>query len=136
MKTVIAFWSLVLALLGGLLFWRNWKRYNQKSVTWLLGKSTLELLILFVTAVFMTPLLIVWLVAWATRPIKNSWLRTIFAVLYGITFGLLSTFALEVLIFLGIFSIDMKTGAHESSGFLACWKRAKDEESQPAIQAA
>jgi hypothetical protein len=34
-------------------------------------------------------------------------------------FGIFSSFALEALIFFGIFAIDLKTGAHDG-GFLHC----------------
>jgi hypothetical protein len=48
-------------------------------------------------------------------------------VLSGVVFGIFSSFALEALIFFGIFAIDLKTGAHDG-GFLHCWKRAREED--------
>jgi hypothetical protein len=136
MKSVIAFWSVALATLGGLLFWRNKRKYARKSVPWLLGKSAVELLILGLTAAFSPALLIVWLVTWVTRPIETPWLRTVIGVLTGVTFGFLSNVAVEVLLILGVFSIDMKTGSHERSGFLNCWSRAKHEAQSEATVAA
>lgn len=140
MKSVIAFWIAALAVVGGLLFWRNTKRYRRKSVTWRLGKSVVELLVLILTAAFLPALLIVWLVSWATRPIKTPWLRTTIGVLTGVLFGFVSNVAVEVLVLLGVYCIDMRTGAHDG-GFLHCWRRAKISEarqcaSSPAAEAA
>lgn len=136
MKSVIAFWTVALALLGGLLFWRNKRKYRHKSPWWLLGKSSVELLVLGLTAAFLPALLIVWLVTWVTRPIARPWVRTVVGVLSGIAFGFLSNVAVEVLVLLGVFSIDMKTGTHDRSGFLNCWRRAKAAEKQAAPVAA
>jgi hypothetical protein len=130
-KTVIAFWAGVLALVTGILFWRNHRRYKPRSVFWLMSKTLTELLVLVLTASVLPGLLIVWLVVWVTKPIKKPWVRTVVGVLGGIAFGLLSNFALEALIFFGIFAIDLKTGEHEG-GFLRCWKRAKQQEEQNA----
>jgi hypothetical protein len=135
MKTVIAFWAAVLAFAGGWLCWRNRKRYMKKSVVWLISKSVTELLVLLLTASVLPALLIVWLVVWITRPIKTPWVRTVIGVLSGISFAFMSSFALEALIFLGIFAIDMKTGEHEG-GFLHCWKQAKSEQSTDMPMAA
>lgn len=94
-----------------------------------MGKSAAELAVLFLTAAFLPALLIAWLVVWVTRPIKRPWVRTTVGVLTGVLFGFMSNVALEVLIILGVFSIDMKTGAHDRGGFLNCWRRAKMSES-------
>ena len=136
MKSVVAFWATAIAVLGGLLFWRNRTKYQSKSSAWLLGKSGVELLILFLTAAFMPALLIVWLVVWATRSIENPWLRTILGVVTGIVFGFVSNVAVEVLVILGVFSIDMKTGAHDQGGFLHCWDRAKQADQAAPTAAA
>jgi len=130
MKSIIAFWTGALAVLGGLLFWRNKKKYRAHSAVWLLGKTVVELLVLGLTAAFLPALLIVWLVTWVTRPIKTPWVRTVVGVLTGVTFGFLSNIAVEILLLLGVFSIDMKTGAHERTGFLHCWRRAQRAETQ------
>lgn len=126
MKTIVALWTVVLTAVGGWLFWRNTKSYASKSRLWVLGKTAIEVFTLFVTATLMPALLIVWLVVWVTSPIKTPWIRTFVGVLSGVCFGFLSSFALEALIFFGIFAIDMKTGAHCDGGFLNCWKRAND----------
>ena len=130
MKPIVMLWAAAIAIVGSCLYWRNRSRYRKKPVVWVAGKSLIEILVLFLTAAVMPALLIVWLVVWVTWPIKTPWVRTVVGVLSGVTFGLFSSFALEALIFFGIFAIDMKTGSHEG-GFLHCWKRAKAEEALP-----
>jgi hypothetical protein len=133
MTGVIAFWTAALAVLGGLLFWRNKTRYRRKSMAWLVGTSTVELTILFLTATFLPALLIVWLVVWATRSIARPWVQTTLGVLTGVLFGFLSNVAVEGLILLGVCAIDMKTGQHDG-GFLQCWQRAKISEARSSRQ--
>lgn len=127
MKPMVALWALAIAFVGSCLYWRNWTRYRKRSKVWLLWKTVIETVVLFLTAAAMPALLIVWLVVWITRPIKTPWIRTVVGVLSGAVFGLFSNFALEALVFMGIFAIDLKTGAHEG-GFLHCWRRAKEED--------
>lgn len=134
-KSWIAFWTVAIALLGGLLFWRNRKRYRRRSAVYLIGKSLLELVLLLTTAVTLPGMLIAWCVMWATKPVKRPWMKAVVGVFTGILFGFLSSFALEALVFCGIFAIDLKTGEHDSSGFLNCWRRAKLEE-KAAMRAA
>jgi len=124
MKSMIACWTAGLTIPGGLLFWRNKSRYHDQSTARQAGKSVVELVILFLTATFLPALLVVWLVVWATQPIKTPWLRTTVGVLTGVVFGFLSNVAVEVLVLLGVFSIDMKTGTAEPGGCLNWWRRA------------
>jgi hypothetical protein len=136
MTKVVAFWAAALALIGGLLLWRNSKRYPERTRLWLVSKAGFELIILLLTATLMPALLIAWLVVWATKPIKSPWVRTIVGIVSGVCFGFMSNLAIEALVFFGIFAVDMKTGAHERGGFLNCWKRAKEEQGQPLAEAA
>lgn len=130
-KLLVGLWAAAIALAGGFLFWRN-KRCYQRRWQWTLTKSLCEVLVLFLTATMMPALLIVWLVVWITGPIKRPWVKTLVGVLGGIGFGFLSSFALEVLVFLGLFAVDLKTGESEG-GYLNCWKRAKIEEERRGI---
>jgi len=134
MKPIVMLWAAAIAIVGSCLFWRNRRRYRRRALLWVAMKSAVELLILFLVAALMPALLIVWLVVWVTRPIKTPWVRTVVGVLSGVVFGIFSSFALEALIFFGVFAIDLKTGAHDG-GFLHCWKRAREEDADrhPAV---
>jgi lysylphosphatidylglycerol synthetase-like protein (DUF2156 family) len=127
MKTLITFWALAVTFVGGCLLWRNRLRYKRKSWFWTLGKSLSETALLFLTAALLPALLIVWLVLWITKPIKKPWVKTLVGVLSGLVFSLCSSFMLELLVVLGIFAIDLKTGDGKG-GFLHCWEQAKAEE--------
>jgi len=119
MKPIVMLWAAAIAIVGSCLFWRNRRRYRRKAFLWVAMKSAVELLILFLVAALMPALLIVWLVVWVTRPIKTPWVRTIVGVLSGVVFGIFSSFALEALIFFGIFAIDLKTGATTAASCIA-----------------
>lgn len=135
MKTAwLAFWATALAIVGGLLFWRNTRRYFMRSVLWRIGKSLIELVILVTLAAFLPALLIAWIVLWICKPIKKPWARAVVGVLSGVALALCSHVALEVLVVLGAFGIDLKTGVHEG-GFLNCWHKAKNREKQLASAA-
>jgi polyferredoxin len=135
MKTAwLAFWAVAITIVGGLLFWRNTKRYRLKSAVWRMGKSIVELLILVALAAFLPALLIAWIVLWICKPIKRPWARAIVGVVSGIGLALCSHVALEILVILGAFGIDLKTGAHEG-GFMNCWRKAKNREKSLASAA-
>lgn len=120
-----AFWAAMLAALGGLLFWRNTVRYRQRSGLWRIGKSALELVLLIATVQFLPGMLIAWLVLWATRPIRNGWLKTMVGVFAGITFGFLSNIVAELLVLFGVFAVELKTGEEDKSGLINCYRRVK-----------
>lgn len=125
MSKVIAVWTTLLSLMAALLFWRNWTKYRGRRIHWIAGKTILELGVVWLTAWQMPVLLITWLVLWTTRPIKRPWVKTVAGVIAGVVFGLVSNLAMEILMFFGLFAIDMKTGEASQTGFLHCWKRAK-----------
>jgi hypothetical protein len=123
--TMKAFWAAMIAILGGLLFWRNTVRYRHKSGFWRIGKSALEMVLLVATAQFLPGMLIAWLVLWATRPIQNGWLKTVVGVVSGITFGFLNNIFAELLVLFGVFAVEIKTGEEDKSGLINCYRRVK-----------
>lgn len=112
MKTIGALLVAGLALLGGLLFWKNTQSYRRKSVWWRAGKSAIDMGLIVVMAARLPALLVGWCVLWITRPIQNSALKTTLAIIAGIAFGLMGAYYMEALIFFSVFAIDLVTGAN------------------------
>ena len=129
-KLWMLFWATVIAALGGLLFWRNGRKYQSNSTLWLLSKSAIEVVLLVGAAAYLPGLLIAWGVLWAVRPIQRPWVKATAGVVFGMLFGFFSNVALELLVLVGVFSIDLKTGQGERAGFLNCWKRAAGAKKQ------
>lgn len=127
----IVFWTVAVASVGGLLFLRNTKKYRQKSGVWRIGKSTIELLLLCLMATCLPALLIAWICMWICKPIKRPWVKATVGILSGVTLGFCSHFALEALVVLGAFGIDLKTG-NQDGGFLQHWRRAAKREEEIA----
>jgi hypothetical protein len=121
-KSWIAFWTTALALLLGLLFWKNTKSYAQRSRLWRLGKSLVDFALILMAAIRLPALLIGWCVLWATRPIKHPALKATVAVIAGLLFGLAGHAAMEILVLCSVFAVDLVTGR---AGFLRRWEESK-----------
>jgi hypothetical protein len=134
MKTVMAFWAGTLALLSGILLWRNKRKYRSKSVLWLITKSATELAILMLSAFRMPALLCAWIGVWVTKPIKASWLRVTVGVVLSIGLGWLMAFGMEIILLLSVFAVDDITG--EENGFLKNLREARDADRNGTQRAA
>ena len=129
MKLRLIFWAVLLSAVSGLLVWRNTRRYPTKSVIWRIVKSVSEIVLLLLSALRLPIVLISWCSVWITRPIKTPWIRATIGALAGMILGFLALYAMELLILVGVFSIDDITGERE--GFLRNLARARQAE-QPA----
>lgn len=123
MKLRIAFWGVLLTLVSTLLFWRNTRRYPARSVIWRIVKSASEIVLLLLSALRLPVVLISWCSVWLSKPIETPWIRATFGAIAGIILGFLALYAMELLILIGVFSIDDITGERE--GFLRNLQRAK-----------
>lgn len=119
-KYWMGFWILMAALLGGLLFWRNRSSYPEKSRKWNLGKSCVDFAIIASAAAWLPALLIAWSVLWLTRPIETPAYRMTMAVVSSLALGVLGAGAMEAIVIMSVFSIDLLTGRQ---GFLGHWNR-------------
>lgn len=116
MKLRVIFWAILASIVSGLLFWRNTRRYPRRSVTWRIAKSVSEIILLLLTAVRLPVILVSWCGIWLSRPIQTPWIRATVGAVAGIVLGFLALYAMELLILIGVFSIDDITGDRE--GFL------------------
>ena len=129
MKSWIAFWAAAIAVLGGLLFWKNTAQFGVKSLSWRARKSVIEMGLILMTAVYLPALLVCWCVLWLTRPIQNQSLRITMSVVLGVSLGVMSGWALELVVLASVFGIDTVTGR---DGFLRNWARAEHKAEQIA----
>ena len=125
MKLRLAFLSVLIAAVSGLLFWRNSQRYPSKTILWRALKSAIELGLVLLTALRLPMLLISWCCLWLTRPIQTPWIKVTVGVIAGTVLGFMSMYVLELLILAGVFSVDEITGDRE--GFLMNLRKAREE---------
>lgn len=122
-----AFWTAFISLIAGILFWRNVKKYPKRNKRWNAIKTLSETTILFLTIFFAPALLIGWCIGWIVRPIKGTWIKIVVGIVSGVVLAAISSIAAEILILIGIFSIDLKTGSSTTGGWLNCYNRAKKD---------
>jgi hypothetical protein len=123
MKLRLIFWIVLSACLCGLLFWRNTKIYPLRSVIWRATKSASEIAVLVLTALRLPVVLITWCCIWLTRPIRTPWIKATVGAVVGVILSATALYSMELLLILGVLSIDDITGERE--GFLKNFRRAK-----------
>ena len=99
----------ILALLG-LAWWKNKYSYSTKTPRWRAVKSVVDTTLVVLSAMYLPALLISWIVVWLTRTVRGRGVQVTLAVIFGIVFGSISGYALEVLCVLGVISVDLVTG--------------------------
>lgn len=105
------------SLLLGLAYWKNRVSYSYKPVWWRAVKSVVDCALVILSALYMPALLVAWTVGWLTRGVARRGVQITLAVLIGIALGSISGIFLELLCILGIFSVDLLTGAQGIYGW-------------------
>jgi hypothetical protein len=123
MKLRLIFWIVLSACLSALLFWRNAKIYPFKPVAWQIVKSACEIAVLLLSALRLPVVLITWCCIWLTRPIRTPWIKATVGAIVGVILSAAALYSMELLLILGVLSIDDITGERE--GFLKNFRRAK-----------
>jgi hypothetical protein len=123
MKLRLFFWIALCSLISGLLVWRNAKVYPLRSVAWRAAKSASEIAVLLLSALRLPVVLITWCCIWLTRPIRTPWIKATVGAVVGVILSATAMYSMELLLILGVLSIDDITGERE--GFLRNFRRAK-----------
>jgi len=129
MKLRLLFWIVLSAGISGLLLWRNTKIYPFRSAAWRATKSASEIAVLLLSALCLPIVLITWCCIWLTRPIRTPWIKATLGAVVGVILSAAALYSMELLLILGVLSIDDITGERE--GFLKNFRRAK----QAAVRA-
>jgi hypothetical protein len=119
------FWVTLWSLLISLVFIRNMTKYKDQPILWNVGKSLLDSCIIVLSSIFLSPFLIAMDTAWIVGLIEKKWLKIVVGVISGIVLGAISTVSMEILIIIGIFSVDSKTGPEK--GFIHRWRKSEKE---------
>jgi hypothetical protein len=120
------FWVALWSLLIGSVFTRNMFKYKDQPIWWNLGKSLLDTIVIVLSALFLPPFLIATDVAWIISFAKKKWLKITIGIASSVILGVVSAYAMEVVILLGIFGVDAKTGPDK--GFIHRWRQVQHEE--------
>lgn len=110
MKLRLLFWIVLSACISGLLFWRNAKIYPFRSVAWRAAKSASEIAVLLLSALRLPVVLIAWCCIWLTRPIRTPWIKATVGAIVGVILSAAALYSMELLLILGVLSIDDITG--------------------------
>jgi len=101
-----AYWVVLVGSLFGVLYWKNNRSHN-KPRRFVLGKSTIECVMLVLASIFMPAILVVYSSMYFTRWIKRPAFKIgagfIVATILATTLG----WALELLVLAGAFSVNL-----------------------------
>jgi len=116
------YWIALASALFGVLFWKNSRFYLNKTRRFQIGKSFIEWIMLVLASIWAAPLLSIYGAMYLTKWIKKPAIKT------GATFGisillmLLLNGFLELMLLLGVFSIELL-----SLDFLTYLKERQDQ---------
>lgn len=103
-----AYWAALISALFGVVLWKNYRYYKDKSTKFKVAKSTVETALIASSAAWMPGILIVYGSAWATKPMERKpYIRMGLAAVASVFLILASTFALELLVLIGVFSVEL-----------------------------
>lgn len=102
-----AYWVALIGLLFGALYWKNARTHKDKTRQWRVGKSAIECILLVLAAAFMPAILVVYGSMYFTKNIKRPAFRIAAGVAIGTGLMMIVSWALEFLVILGVFSIDL-----------------------------
>ena len=105
-----AYWGSLCAVLFGIAFWRNRRKYRSRSAWYLVLKAAFDTALVAGLAAFFPPLLIAFCVLWLTRRIYNEPVWRAASVLAGISLSVLGGVCFEALLVVGVFAADLVSG--------------------------
>lgn len=125
------YWVTIIAALGSIVLWKNYRNYKDKSTKFKITKSAIETGIVGASAAWLPGLLVVYTSAWSTKPLeKKPFIRMGAAAIISILLMLSGTYVLELLVIAGVFSIDLL-----SNDFLAYWEERKSKRANKTLAA-
>lgn len=105
-----AYWITLFAILGAMLYWKNYKFYRDKPRYWLWIKTIVEGCMLVLCSIYAVPLLILYACMWLTKPIKKPVLKATVGFFLAIPLMIFGSVALELLIIIGVFGVECLSG--------------------------
>ncbi|MGC1580447.1 MAG: hypothetical protein WA766_03135 [Candidatus Acidiferrales bacterium] len=116
------YWAALVAALLGVCYFKNTRNYRNKTTTWKAGKSLIECGLLVLAAAFAPILLAIYGSMLITQKIQRPAIRVGVGFLTGIGLTLLLSSFLELVVLLGVFSIELLSG-----DFLGYWQERRDK---------
>jgi hypothetical protein len=114
------YWFVLFSALATLLWFKNAREQPDKPWSWVTIKSTIELAIIALSAFYLPVILVLyttnWLISSLFKTPNHRALMTGLSIVCSIVFGIVATFALEILMVLGIYGIG--TLSNDFLGFL------------------
>jgi len=107
---------------------KNQRTHRDKTRQWQIGKSAIECVLVILAAVFLPMILVVYGSMWATRKIEKPGFRIAASFTVGTILTLTMGWALELLVLMGVFSVDML-----SDDFLAYMNQRKQQREQSQV---
>lgn len=106
-----AYWAALIAALFGVVLFKNYRYYKDRSNSFKLSKTAAETGLLASAAAWMPGLLIVYGSAWATKPLeRRPYLRMGIAAVASVVLMVTTTYVLELTVLIGVFAIELLTG--------------------------
>jgi len=116
------YWTILVSVLLGTLYTKNHLNHKNRTWHWNAGKSLIECGLLVLAAAFAPILLAIYGSMLITQKIQRPAIRVGIGFLTGIGLTLLLSSFLELVVLLGVFSIELLSG-----DFLGYWQERRDK---------
>lgn len=101
------YWTALVGALLGALYLKNNHNHKDKSLQWNLLKSCSECILLVLAVAFMPAIIAIYGSMWITKGIKRPGIKILVGFSVGTALMLIMGWALEILVLIGVFSIDV-----------------------------
>ena len=112
------YWATLVAILLGVLWFKNRHYYPTQSKKWNASKSLIECGLLVLAAAFLPAILTVYGGMWITKHIQRPGLRVGIGFITSIVMMLMLTNFLEFVVLIGVFAVELITGEDGFLGYL------------------
>jgi len=116
------YWTALISLLFGALYTKNYFNHKDKTIQWNLGKSIIECVLLVLAVAFMPAVIAIYGSMWITKGIKRPGFKILVGFSVGTALMLIMGWALEILVLIGVFGIDIL-----SDDFLSFIKERREQ---------
>lgn len=116
------YWTALVGALLGVLWLKNSHTHKDKTTQWNLGKSIIECILLVLAVAFMPAIIAIYGSMWITKGIKRPGIKILVGFSVGTVLMIVMGWALEILVLVGVFSIDVL-----SDDFLSFMKERREQ---------
>lgn len=101
------YWIALISALFGVVLWKNYRLYNEKTRRFKLTKTLIEVPALILSAAYLPALLVVYGSMWVANKFKRPAIKTLIGFAVGTVLMIMGGYFLEGLVIVGVIGIEL-----------------------------